>query len=82
MYDAACHMAEAGLDAAQIDSELEALAIKIYEQDIAKNKKMGEYGAEVVPENAGKRRHPHALQRRGAGHLRLGHRSWSNTLCS
>ena len=52
MYDAACHMAEAGLDAAQIDSELEALAIKIYEQDIAKNKKMGEYGVEVVPQNA------------------------------
>ena len=52
MYDAASRMAEAGLDAAQIDSELEALAIKIYEQDIAKNKKMGEYGAEVVPENA------------------------------
>ena len=52
MYDAACRMAEAGLDAAQIAEELEALAIKIYEQDIAKNKKMGEYGAEVVPQNA------------------------------
>ena len=52
MYDAACKMAQAGLDATQIDSELEALAIKIYEQDIAKNKKMGEYGAELVPQNA------------------------------
>ena len=52
MYDAACKMAEAGLTPDQISSELEALAIKIYEQDIAKNKKMGEYGAEVVPENA------------------------------
>ena len=52
MCDAACRMAEAGLDATQIDSELEALAIKIYEQDIAKNKKMGEYGAELVPQNA------------------------------
>ena len=52
MYDAACKMAEAGLDPQQTDAELEKLAIKIYEQDIAKNKKMGEYGAEVVPENA------------------------------
>jgi methylthioribose-1-phosphate isomerase len=52
MYDAACKMAEAGLNIIQIDSELEALAIKIYEQDIAKNKKMGEYGADVVPQNA------------------------------
>jgi methylthioribose-1-phosphate isomerase len=52
MYEAACRMAEAGLDITQIDSELNALAIKIYEQDIAKNKKMGEYGADVVPQNA------------------------------
>ena len=52
MYVAACRMAEAGLDELQITGELEALAIKIYEQDIAKNKKMGKYGAEVVPENA------------------------------
>lgn len=52
MYEAACRMAEAGLDAAQIAGELEALAIKIYEQDIAKNKKMGENGAEAVPQNA------------------------------
>ena len=52
MYDAACKMAEAGLDLQQTDAELEKLAVKIYEQDIAKNKKMGEYGAEVVPESA------------------------------
>jgi methylthioribose-1-phosphate isomerase len=52
MYEAACKMAEAGLNIKMIDSELEALATKIYEQDITKNKKMGEYGAEVVPENA------------------------------
>ena len=52
MYDAACKMVEAGLNITQIDSELDALAIKIYEQDIAKNKQMGEYGADVVPRNA------------------------------
>lgn len=52
MYDAACKMAEAGLDLQQTDAELEKLAVKIYEEDIAKNKKMGEYGAEVVPEGA------------------------------
>ncbi len=44
--------AEAGLDLPQTDAELEKLAVKVYEQDIAKNKKMGEYGAEVVPEEA------------------------------
>ena len=52
MYDAACKMAEAGLDIPQTDAELEKLAVKIYEQDIAKNKMMGEYGAEVVPQDA------------------------------
>ena len=52
MYDAACKMAEAGLDLQQADAELEKLAVKIYEEDIAKNKKMGEYGAEVVPDGA------------------------------
>jgi methylthioribose-1-phosphate isomerase len=52
MYDAACKMSEAGLDLPQTDAELEKLAVKVYEQDIAKNKKMGEYGAEVVPEEA------------------------------
>ena len=52
MYDAACNMARADLNATQINDELEALAIKIYEQDIAKNKKMGEYGAEIVPQDA------------------------------
>ncbi len=52
MYDAACSMAEAGLDPQQTETELETLAVKIYELDIDKNKKMGEYGAEVVPENA------------------------------
>ena len=52
MYDAACSMAEANLNAEQIADELEKLAIKIYQQDISKNKKMGDYGAEVVPEDA------------------------------
>ena len=52
MYDAACKMSEAGLDLSQTDAELEKLAVKVYEQDIAKNRKMGEYGAEVVPEEA------------------------------
>ncbi|MBQ6778234.1 MAG: S-methyl-5-thioribose-1-phosphate isomerase [Acidaminococcaceae bacterium] len=52
MYDAACKMSEAGLDLPQTDAELEKLAVKVYEQDIAKNRKMGEYGAEVVPEEA------------------------------
>ena len=52
MYDAACKMAKAGLDLPQTDAELEKLAVKVYEQDIAKNRKMGEYGAEVVPEEA------------------------------
>ena len=52
MYDAACKMKEAGLDLPQTDAELEKLAVKVYEQDIAKNRKMGEYGAEVVPEEA------------------------------
>ena len=52
MYDAACKMAKAGLDLPQTGAELEKLAVKVYEQDIAKNRKMGEYGAEVVPEEA------------------------------
>ena len=52
MYDAACSMAEANLNAEQIADELEKLAEKIYQQDISKNKKMGDYGAEVVPEDA------------------------------
>ena len=52
MYDAACNMSEASLNAEQISNELEALAIKIYEQDIAKNKKMGEHGAAIVPDEA------------------------------
>ena len=51
MYDAACKMSEAGLDLPQTDAELEKLAVKVYEQDIAKNRKMGEYGAEVAPMN-------------------------------
>ena len=41
MYDAACKMAEAGLDQPQTEAELEKLAVKVDEQDIAKNRKMG-----------------------------------------
>ena len=52
MYDAACKMAEAGLNITQIDGELEELAIHIFDQDISKNIKMGKFGAEVVPQNA------------------------------
>jgi len=52
MYEAACKMAETGMDPALIDTELEQLALQIYEQDITKNKKMGEYGAQIVPEDA------------------------------
>ncbi|WP_405380025.1 S-methyl-5-thioribose-1-phosphate isomerase [Phascolarctobacterium sp.] len=36
----------------KIIKELEKTAIKIYDEDIARNKKMGEYGAAVLPENA------------------------------
>lgn len=36
----------------KILGELEALACQIYEQDIAVNKRMGEYGAAVLPEHA------------------------------
>ena len=52
MYDAACKMAQAGLNITQIDGELEELAIHIFDQDISKNIKMGKFGAEVVPQNA------------------------------
>ena len=36
----------------KIIKDLEAAAIKIYHEDIARNKKMGEYGAEVLPQDA------------------------------
>ena len=36
----------------KIIKDLEAAAIKIYNEDIARNKKMGEYGAEVLPQDA------------------------------
>ncbi len=36
----------------RILGQLEALAIKIYEQDIARNRKLGAYGAALLPEEA------------------------------
>lgn len=52
MYTAARRMQREGLTAAQTDSELERLAVRVYEQDIVRNRKIGDYGASLVPENA------------------------------
>ncbi len=49
LYSAAETMAKQNKDAVEIAAELEKLAIKIYDDDIACNKKMGEYGAELLP---------------------------------
>lgn len=52
MYTAACEMQKEGLSAGQIDSRLEQLALRVYEQDISRNRKIGEQGATLLPENA------------------------------
>ena len=52
IYDLARSLHEEGLAPGKILPQLEALAIKIYEADIAANKRMGAYGAELVPQDA------------------------------
>lgn len=52
MYQAALDMKKAGLSRQECYHQLEALANKVYAADIAINKKLGAYGAEVMPENA------------------------------
>ncbi len=49
LYALAETMVKQNKNAAEIAAELETLAIKIYDDDIACNKKMGEYGAELLP---------------------------------
>lgn len=52
MYEGATAMVEAGLAVSEMYKELEKLAISIYGRDIIVNKKLGSFGAEVVPEEA------------------------------
>jgi methylthioribose-1-phosphate isomerase len=49
MYKAATSMASTGKDLNAIYTSLEKLAMEIYTEDIRINKKMGEYGAEILP---------------------------------
>ncbi|MGM9520629.1 MAG: S-methyl-5-thioribose-1-phosphate isomerase [Phascolarctobacterium sp.] len=51
-YNLAVKLHEAGNAPYKIIKALEAAAIKIYNEDIARNKKMGEYGAAVLPAEA------------------------------
>lgn len=51
-YDLAVELNEAGNAPYKIIKALEAAAVKIYDEDIARNKKMGEYGAAVLPGSA------------------------------
>jgi len=51
MYNVAT-TAEPGLDLLYIIQRMENLAIKIYNDDISINKKIGQIGAEIVPQNA------------------------------
>ncbi|MBQ7317513.1 MAG: S-methyl-5-thioribose-1-phosphate isomerase, partial [Phascolarctobacterium sp.] len=51
VYALAVKLNEEGLAPFKIIAELEKLAVKIYNDDIAVNKKMGEYGAEVLPQD-------------------------------
>lgn len=51
-YRLAVQLNEQGNAPCKIIKELEQAAVKIYEEDIARNKKMGEYGAEILPPNA------------------------------
>ena len=48
----AVELHEAGNAPYKIIKALEAAAVKIYDEDIARNKKMGEYGAAVLPAEA------------------------------
>ena len=49
LYAKADELAGQGRTPDEIAAQLETLAIKIYDNDIACNKKMGEYGAELLP---------------------------------
>ena len=51
-YALAVELHEAGNAPYKIIQALEAAAVKIYDEDIARNKKMGEYGAAVLPAEA------------------------------
>ena len=51
-YALAVELHEAGNAPYKIIKALEAAAVKIYDEDIARNKKMGEYGAAVLPAEA------------------------------
>ena len=51
-YNLAVELHEADNPPYKIIKAMEAAAIKIYNEDIARNKKMGEYGAKVLPTNA------------------------------
>lgn len=51
-YNLAVALNEADNPPYKIIRALEQAAIKIYAEDIARNKRMGEYGAEELPENA------------------------------
>lgn len=51
-YNLAVELHEADNPPYKIIKAMETAAIKIYNEDIARNKRMGEYGAEVLPTNA------------------------------
>ena len=51
-YQLAVELNEAGNAPYKIIQALEAAAVKIYDEDIARNKKMGEYGADLLPAEA------------------------------
>ena len=51
-YALAVELHEAGNAPYKIIKALEAAAVKIYDEDIARNKKMGEYGVAVLPAEA------------------------------
>lgn len=52
LYNVALRAFEELCDEKIIISRMEDAALQIYDDDISTNKKMGQYGAEVVPENA------------------------------
>ena len=52
LYDAAARLAAGGETAKAVSYALETLAKRMYDQDIAVNKAMGQYGAACVPDDA------------------------------
>lgn len=52
LYTSVEEMLEAKLDSVLILANIEKLALKIYDTDIEKNKTMGTFGAEIMPEKA------------------------------